>query len=275
VYIQLVLVNGKKVDPVPFETALNAAPLSSGIQEAVVFGVDRAYIGVMVIPLPSADAQEEEIRTHAWDVAESINATVSGHARVPARDMIVVLPPDSTFSKSSKGTVQRTLVYRHYSSLISGTYDMFETGTSDLSKISLSSFDKAQEYVLRTVREITSTSAKAAPVELDTDLFSYGVDSLQSARIRIWLQAGVELNGRELSSNVVYEAATARRLATTLYAKISGVSDDDDDEVQAGELGLMKELVQKYSSFKPLRLIEYVNGHAPQAERVLVRAGYF
>jgi hypothetical protein len=267
-----VLVNGKKVDPVPFETALNAAPLSTGIHESLVFGVNRAYIGVMIIPSASTNDVEEEVRTQAWSIVDSVNATVSGHARIPSKDMILVLPRDSTFSKSSKGTVQRPLVYRHFEAAISTNYDQFETGTSDLNKVTLASIEDAQEYVLRVVREIGSGSkaarGKPAVVNLDTDLFSYGVDSLQSARIRNRLQAELELSGQELSSNIVYECATVRRLASAVYSKISGSAQDGN--TQEDELAFMWELVRKYSvSESPASAS--ANGHHNASRRVLVR----
>jgi hypothetical protein len=269
--VQLVLVNGKKVDPVPFETALNAAPPSTGIHESLVFGVNRAYIGVMIIPSASAN-DVEEVRTQAWSIVDSVNATVSGHARIPSKDMILVLPQGSAFSKSSKGTVQRPLVYKHFEDAIATNYDQFETGTSVLNKVTVVSIEDAQEYVLRVVREIGSASKAGrgthVVINLDTDLFSYGVDSLQSTRIRNRLQAELELSGQELSSNIVYECATVRRLANVVYSKISGSAQDGD--TQEDELAFMWELVRKYSvSESPASAS--ANGHHDASRRVLVR----
>jgi hypothetical protein len=243
-----VLVNGKKVDPVPFEAALNSAASTTSIQEAVVFGVNRAYIGVMIVPSEGAD--EEKVRQQAWNIVNSTNAAVSGHARVSSKDMIAVLPSGASFSKSSKGTVQRPLVYKQYDDIIQRTYDSFETGTANLKKVVISSLEEALEYVLDVIQQVAPSSSKAygqqGLVDLDTDLFSWGVDSLQSTRIRNRLQAELELGGQELSSNIVYEYATARRLASVLFAKITGTIEEHVEN----ELDLMREMVHKYCNFE-------------------------
>jgi hypothetical protein len=235
---------------VPFETALTTVSALGGIHDAVVFGMNHAYIGVLIIPASGTD--QDTVRALAWDLVDSVNATVSSHAKVPSSDMIVILPPGSQFSKSSKGTVQRTLVYKAHEDVITAAYQRFETGSSTEGLHFMpSSPEDTEDYVLSVIRDVVRSSASgskgaSSPLSADTDLFGFGVDSLQSARIRNRLQSDVDLRGGELSANVVYEHATPRRLAALVFAMSQGrlgqLDAADDDH------SLMLALVNKYAT---------------------------
>lgn len=246
IVLQLVLVNGKKVDPIPFETALNSASKETGISEAVVFGVNRAQIGVLVILAPNQ--QPEDVRLRAWSVIESINSTVSRHARISSPDMIVALGSEIVFPKSSKGTLQRPLIYQRYQKVIDKVYEILDAGSSNGPKKILTSLEEIQSYTLQVIREVlaSGTSSKygrEGNLSQETDLFGYGVDSLQSARIRNRLQAELEFDGKELPSNIVFEQGDARRLATFLFSMISG---QDYSGLCEDEISLMQSMVAKY-----------------------------
>jgi hypothetical protein len=272
IVLQLVLVNGKKVDPVPFETALNSASKETGISEAIVFGVNRAQIGVLVVQAPSQ--QPEDVKLRAWSVIEPINATVSGHARVSSLDMIVVIGPGIVLPKSSKGTLQRPLIYQQYQKTIDQVYETLDTGPSGRPKKVFGSFDDIQEYTLQVIREVVTSSTKSKRgreqnLSQDTDLFGYGVDSLQSARIRNRLQAELELNGKELPLNIVYEQGDAKRLALLLFSMITG---QDHTSSIEDEICLMRNMALKYQlADVDLPRIACKNGSLDPQPRVLVR----
>ena len=79
----------------------------------------------------------------------------------------------------------------------------------------------------------------------ETDIFSAGVDSLQTLRIWRTIKKDLDLGGHDIGQNVVFERGTVRSLAAYLYRMRSGnVDQDDGDEIQ-----VMQELIGKYSSF--------------------------
>ena len=84
-------------------------------------------------------------------------------------------------------------------------YDRFESGSG--SKLSLTepeiqAFIRAS--ILKTLNK-TEDSPEAKALKPNTDLFSFGVDSMQSVRVRNVCQKELELGGATLGGNVVYE----------------------------------------------------------------------
>lgn len=82
--------------------------------------------------------------------------------------------------KSSKGTVQRGLANDLFKEEIKSIYGG-AVGSEELPKRSLQEIEKEVE---RIIVEVTSSRVKVQGLEYDTDLFSWGVDSLMATRIR-------------------------------------------------------------------------------------------
>lgn len=77
-------------------------------------------------------------------------------------------------------------------------YERFENGSgvekADLPKPEL------QEFILNAIGQTLGMS-RAAKLEATTDLFAFGVDSLQATRIRNICQKELDLDGRTLGQN--------------------------------------------------------------------------
>jgi hypothetical protein len=75
--------------------------------------------------------------------------------------------------KSSKGTVQRGVANEVYKQEIDRLYN----GT-----------DEIRDFILDTVSSVAGERAQKTPIELDSDLFSWGVNSVMATRIKTAMQ---------------------------------------------------------------------------------------
>lgn len=268
----IVLVSGKKATAPLAEQKLKASPL---VSEAIVFGANRAILGALVFVAPEAvkdgqpfdDKAKIELLKQLQPTLKQINSSSPPHAQL-ATEMIYLLPPSEVDSipRASKGTLQRGRAYQHYSDLIDSIYTDFEEGRSlrltstDGGKEDLSGSDLI-EWLKGKVEAINGSK-----VNEDADLFVAGVDSIQSARIRAAIHQNVELGGRLLDRNAVYEYPTLRLLAEHIEeVRSGGEGRIGGDERQQRELKLMHELVEKYSApqqspFAPSRAEDGVRG---------------
>ncbi|EST05556.1 Acyl carrier protein-like protein [Kalmanozyma brasiliensis GHG001] len=252
----IVLVSGKKASAPIAERRLKESSL---VTEAIAFGANRAIIGALVFVTPDAapGAWNDEIKVKLLQmlqpVLKEINDASPPHAQL-ATEMVCLLPPSeaANIPRASKGTLQRGRAYQHYADLIDSVYLDFEEGrslrlhSSSTAKEELSGEELVQ-WLQHTVASINGRSV--AP---DTDLFVAGVDSIQSARIRAAVHQNVELGGKLLDRNAVYEFPTLRLLAQHIEDVRSGSGGVNGvEERQEREVRLMRELVEKYSSSPP------------------------
>ncbi|SJX62854.1 related to LYS2-L-aminoadipate-semialdehyde dehydrogenase, large subunit [Sporisorium reilianum f. sp. reilianum] len=257
----IVLVSGKKATAPVAEQKLKASPL---VTEAIAFGANRAILGALVFVSPEAvpqgaafdDTLKVKLLTQLQPVLAQINAASPPHAQL-ATEMLHLLPPSESANipRASKGTLQRGRAYQHYAGLIDSIYVDFEEGRSlrlhsttsngaaAAAKETLSG-QKLIEWLQGKVQEINGR--KLSP---DEDLFVAGVDSIQSARIRAAVHQNIELRGKLLERNVVYEYPTLRILAEHVEEVRGGGGGEGSgaDERQQRELKLMRDLVEKYS----------------------------
>lgn len=87
-------------------------------------------------------------------------------------------------------------------------YDRFENG-SDTNKLDLPQ-SELEDFILNAITQ-TLGSTKAAKLTKTSDLFAFGVDSLQATRIRNICQKELELNGRTLGQNGTRQIALSIR----------------------------------------------------------------
>jgi hypothetical protein len=89
--------------------------------------------------------------------------------------------------KSSKGTIQRGVANEVYKEEIDCLYNgaPASDGSSPMAKRNV---DEIRDFILETVSSVAGDRAKKTPIELDTDLFSWGVNSVMATRIRTAMQ---------------------------------------------------------------------------------------
>lgn len=233
----IVLMNGEKAIPIAMEQALRQHEL---VREAVMFGAGKSQVGMIIIASPSAASlQPQELIDAIWPTIVAENKPLPAYAQL-ARDMIKVVPAETAYPSTDKGTVMRQAFYRTFQQDIDDVYRQAESraaGTLELSDSELREF-------LRTNLLELSPQDDSSQLTDDTDLFSLGVDSLQSTRLRAKILKEIQLNGNPLPQNVVFEYPTIAKLATAILS----IRDSKVVEVR-DVVKEMEELVAKYGVF--------------------------
>ena len=233
----IVLVNGEKAIPVAMEQALRQNIL---VREAVMFGTGKSQVGVMLIASESASGmQAEDLIDTIWPTIVEENKPLPAYAQL-TRDMVRVLPARTAYPSTDKGSLMRQAFYRTFQTEIEEIYHQVESrlgGTLVLSETELQDFLRVQLLVI-------CPQADDSILDNDTDLFSMGVDSLQSTRLRAKILKEIQLNGNALPGNVVFEYPTIAKLSTAILNIRDSKSEETRDVIKE-----MEDSVTKYSVF--------------------------
>ncbi|KAK0522192.1 hypothetical protein OC842_006536 [Tilletia horrida] len=203
-------VNGKKVASSPIETALKA---SAVLSDAIVFGAGKPFLGAIVLPKRSTGQDEQAIFKSLEPILAGINKTQPSHAYLSVE--MVQLGEKALFDKlprSSKGTLQRGLALAALSDTIDAIYDRFERGEAYNTR----SRARMHGPELRALVQEVVRGVLGRDIKGSDDFFAAGVDSVKAMRIRATLLNRLDLGGKTLSQNVLYEHATLDRLCDFL-----------------------------------------------------------
>lgn len=234
----IVLVNGEKFIPLAIEGIVRQQKV---VQDAVVFGSGQAQPGMMIIASEAAaEASETEIVDTVWPVIEKENRNSPGYAQL-GREAIVVLPAGTPYPQTDKGTLIRPAFYKVMAEQIEQFYTRYETMSSTGTRVL--DFAGTCNFLRDAVLNI-SPDLTPADVTDNADLFSLGIDSLQSARLRTAIQQQLQLNGRSLSQNFVFDNPTLARMAEAIINTREGRQTESNNVEEE-----MAQLVSKYDDF--------------------------
>ena len=139
-------------------------------------------------------------------------------------------------------SILRPACYKLFAPIIDAVYDRFEKGSGEPKRIITTS----PEMEAFLIEIITSTLREGKTgIERDTDLFGYGVDSLQATRVRNVISKTVELGGKNLGQNVVYEYPSVTKLAEYLLNVVAGGQGERTEEQ---EHQAMLDMVEKWAA---------------------------
>lgn len=231
----IVLVNGEKFNPVMMEGTIRS---HRAVTETVVFGSGRPYLGILVVPAVEG-MQSSRVVDEIWPVIEAANQTAEAYARI-SRDMIQILPYGCQFPRTDKGSVIRQAFYKQFATEIDDAYDIAASSRGDLKTFTVSEM----ENLLRTI--LAKHLPQASKIERTTDLFSLGLDSLQSIQIRMDILKTVDFGDNKLGQNVVFEHPSIATLATYLYRLQTG-----EEEEVVSVAAQMQDLITQYGMFEP------------------------
>jgi hypothetical protein len=237
---RVTLVNGEKVLPVPFEHRLRKSEL---VEEALVFGVGKAFPGLLLFPSEKAkDMTRETFLEHVKPIIQEANENAEKFGQV-SLDMVEALPFGTSYPRTDKGTIIRAASYRAFGELIESIYVKFEThdAARDGARRNLDR-PGLETYLL----DLFSSTIGVSGLTPDTDFFERGTDSLQAVAARARIMREIDIGDAVLGNNVVFEHPSVRKLAAYLYSLVSG-----EELVQDDETTLMAQLIEKYSDFPP------------------------
>ena len=237
---RITLVNGEKVLPIPIEGRIRQEDI---VREAVVFGYQRTVPGVLIFRSAEHGTalSDEEIMEHVWPAIEAANASAESFSRI-AKDLVVIKGAGVIYPRTDKGTCIRAQVYEQFAEDIKHAYQSFDTGSEQGGGLQLD-VGGLEKWLLAKFRNDLSVPIPNA----DTEIFSAGVDSLQTTRIWRMIKKDLDLGegSKTMSQNVVFEKGTVKALAAYLHGLRTGEEVTDEED----EIAVMRELIDKYSSF--------------------------
>jgi carbohydrate kinase (thermoresistant glucokinase family) len=231
----LVLENGEKANPLVIE---GVARKNSNVAEAIAFGSTKPRVGLFVIPSEKCQFKtDQELIDVIFPDIEACNAQLPAYAYV-SRDMIFVLPKDTEYRRTDKGTLIRHAFYKDFADKINEVYDAQEgTGDRHLEGEELIRFLK--ESLMEVVPFLDSSDIGAT-----TDIFSLGIDSLHSMRLRTALMGTLDLGGQKLVQNFIFENPSLQAMADEITILRRG----NAPKKQATVEERMQCLIDKYST---------------------------
>ncbi|KAJ5357760.1 hypothetical protein N7541_004918 [Penicillium brevicompactum] len=236
---RITLVNGEKVLPIPIEGRVREEPI---VSDCVVFGFQRTVPGALIFRAPGKveHLSDEEFLEAIWPAVEAANARAETFSRIP-KELIIIKGADVSYARTDKGTSIRAQVYQQFEEEIKQAYARFEGSGQKRGSLVLS-VPELEDWLLARFSQDLGVSLPSA----DADIFSAGVDSLQTTQIWRCIVRDIDLGEMEdrLSQNIVFEKGTVKALARHLYQMRTGEESEKEDE-----LAIMHELIQKYSHF--------------------------
>ncbi|WVQ94361.1 hypothetical protein IAU59_001440 [Kwoniella sp. CBS 9459] len=238
----IVMSNGEKASPGPFETALRALQLLS---DSLVVGSDRPQLGLLLFPR-SSSVDHAQLLEEAKPLLEEANSASPSFAQISIDMCSVVTDNTKTLPKSSKGTVQRGVAYDVFKAEIESLYE--GSAKDDLgSPVEKRSKEEIAKHIQAIISDVASSRLKIEGLDENTDLFSWGLDSLMATRVRSAMQKALNTGGKTLSGNVVFERPSIARLAQYVYDLQEQNHSDIDDQ---NHHGLMIDLVRRFGRFE-------------------------
>ncbi|KAL4804262.1 hypothetical protein BDV18DRAFT_166093 [Aspergillus unguis] len=229
----LVLENGEKANPLVIE---GVARNHSNVGEAIAFGANRPRLGLFLIRAEGYTGSDEQVIDSVLPAIAACNAENPAYAYI-SRDMIRVLPADAVYRKTDKGTVIRSAFYRDFEDQINQVYDQEDACGSQVLE---------GEELVAFLRDslLDIASVEPSTLQSSTDVFSLGVDSLQSLRLRSVILKTLSLGGQKLSQNFVFENPSIQAMAEELTRLRLG----ERSQQQAPAEDRMVDLIEEYSS---------------------------
>ncbi|KIR43110.1 L-aminoadipate-semialdehyde dehydrogenase [Cryptococcus deuterogattii 99/473] len=234
---------GEKTNPVPIELAIRGN--SSLIQECIVFGDGRPQTGALILPSEQGAELSKDKKAYIeaiWPVIADANSHAPTHSRI-LPEMVDVLPYGTEIPVATKMSILRPACYKKFASIIDAIYERFERGTGE-PKQDISSKPEMESFLNSTI--LQALGEKASPdLSPSTDLFSYGVDSLQATRVRNVITKSLELGDAKIGQNIVYEYPSISQLADYLLEVKSGKTGQNGPEK---DYKTMWEMVERYTA---------------------------
>lgn len=231
------LVNGEKVLPVPIEGRIRQ---ELSVKEAIVFGDGKTVPGVLIVKADrDANVADEDFIENIWPAVADANSRAESFSQIP-KELVVILPADTSYPCTDKGTFIRGLVYSQFRPNIENAYSRFETEEDGGSLIL--EVPQLEQHLMQRFHEHTGIRLNS----VESDFFAVGVDSLQCIKMWNLIKKEIDLGGRqaELGQNILYETGSVR----TLAAHLDGLRRGDVDAAK-DERAIMSDLIAKYSTF--------------------------
>jgi len=251
---RITLITGEKILPLGMEGTVRDHGL---VRDALMVGIDRPVPGMLVFRAQAAaDMSEDEFMKAIWPAVEQANAMADEFARLTP-EMVVSVPADVEYPATDKNNIIRAAAYQVFEDRINAMYERLENGVEE--RHGNGEVNGSTERLVLTVPELETFIADTFKAQVgiqlkdvDADFFASGVDSLRAIQMRKLLQTTLDLGGRLLPTNVVYDAGTTAKLAQALFAMRQGqpLTNGSEAAGHGDQLAIMEELINQYSVFE-------------------------
>lgn len=222
---RVTLVNGEKVLPITYEHQIREHEL---VREACVFGVGRAFPGLIIVPSEKATSiGEKALLEKLWPVVVAANSRVEKFSQI-SKEMVHILNAGVDYPCTDKGTMIRPAFYKKFEDLIDSMYQSFETPLDSLGGTLQLNREQLEDFLLGVFAERVGI----LHLKRDTDFFEAGVDSLQAIAVRGIILRELDLASGIPSQNVVFEFPNVRDLAEHLDSLRKGEVSEQKDEIK-------------------------------------------
>lgn len=217
----IILSNGEKFNPIAMEQLIEEHPL---VSKALIIGQGRFQSALFVEPdwETLADTKtESSLIDEIWPSVQEANTIAPGHGRV-LKTKIGIASKDKPFKKTPKGSIQRRLVINDYTDEINAIYDR-----PDGQYMEEVPQDATLEEITKYVRKVVSHLLSVEQVSEKTDIFSMGLDSLQTLQLSKILQEAVRFFRPEdaslsIPTQKLYSYPSVEQLSSYVYRLTNG-----------------------------------------------------
>ncbi|KKZ67205.1 hypothetical protein EMCG_07103 [[Emmonsia] crescens] len=245
----IVLSNGEKFNPTSMEMIIQGHPL---VSKAVVIGEGRFQAALLCeLDWTNWKGDESEFIEEIWPTVQKANEGAPGHGRL-MKSRIGISSPSKLFKITPKGTVQRRMVIADYSDEIESLYSKSDNKAA----INIPKDATVKEIVVH-VKDVVSNLLPSQEIGDHSDIFSLGLDSLQSLQLGQALEGAVRairprLSNDAFSSRQIYSHPSVSTLSHYMYDLIQGKNmageagaGVEDDNARSAKL---MALVEKYTA---------------------------
>ncbi|KAI1414556.1 acetyl-CoA synthetase-like protein [Hypoxylon sp. FL1857] len=243
----IAMANGYKMDPSDFEAIVSSHPDVRG----VIVGGSHRFRLCLLLELqedlvPETDEERHAALEKLWPKIHEANQTSPKFGQIP-RELVMFTTKGKPFLRAGKGTIQRQLTLQAYEAEIDALYERVESGilVNDLDPIkSVSPGDLAT-----VLTQLFQQALDTPEIDADTDVFARGLDSNGVTITISRLKAALRNYGipedtlRGINIGLMYTSTTARSLAATLSAYLTGNDEKGDAE---GPDGGVHDMLNKY-----------------------------
>lgn len=239
---RITLMSGEKILPLAMEGCVRECPIA---RDALMVGNGRLAPGMLVFRADAADGMTDDEYVKAiWPFVERANVIADEFARITP-DMVLPIPSCVDYPATDKKNIIRAQANR-----------VFADRVDELYRRQLADGEKAKNLALdvpgleKFILELVRNQAGIEIPDTKVDFFAAGIDSLRAAQIRRLLLKNLDLGGKDLPTNVVYDAGNVSKLAKLLYELRTGEKLTNGSAQEGDQIAVMGDLIAQYGKFE-------------------------
>ncbi|KAL2018290.1 hypothetical protein VTK56DRAFT_994 [Thermocarpiscus australiensis] len=247
----IVLKTGEKVLPQQLEAALNAQPF---VQTAVCLGQGQFEVVVLVEPRDGADADKEAFVNAVWELVARVNPMLDRHARVTSKAAIIIKPPYKAIPRTDKGSVSRKMVHEVFADELQVAYAAMENEAAGASLVAAGGdiASGLRKMVLQVL-----TRGDNDRIDVEQDLFEWGMDSLQALRLARLVKSGITslrpdlaaAAGMVSSAEFIYRNPSIAKLTRAVQQLLPGsLTEEAASDTEQERSSQMRSLVATFTA---------------------------